>query len=161
MKKIKFLLLITFLFSSILTFSNELNKVIENEVPARRESLQDEIMNKDIVLLKFFKSTWPYCLDEVSSLGDFKIKNPNVAVIFVANSKNSASEQKFAKDSQLDQMFYIVYDSAQVLTKNFNIVAVPSAVILDKSGKILGMSRGKKDWNKVTVEMLKKGKFSQ
>ena len=161
MKKIKILFLITFLFSSILTFSNELNKVIENEVPARREMLQNEIMNKDIVILKFFKSTWPYCLDEVSSISDFKMKNPNVAVIFVANSKNAMSEQKFAKESQLDQMFHIVYDPIQVLTKNFNIVAVPSAVILDKNGKILGVSRGKKDWNNITVDMLKKGKFSQ
>ena len=161
MKNIKFLLLMTFLFSSILTYSNELNKVIENEVPARRESLQDEIMNKDIVLLKFFKSTWPYCLDEVSSISDFKINNPDVAVIFIANSKNIMNEEKFAKESQLDQMFHIVYDPAQVLTNNFNIAAVPSAVILDNKGKFLGKSRGEKDWNKITVEMLKKGKFSQ
>jgi thiol-disulfide isomerase/thioredoxin len=93
---------------------------------------------KDQILILNFWATWcPPCLEEVPKLNDLyqRYKDKGVGVVGIALDKDSLDLVKpFVKENEI--AYQILVGNQQVLASLKNFKGVPTTIILDQKGKI-------------------------
>ena len=100
-----------------------------------------------IVFLNFWTIWCPTCRIEMSSMEKLhqKLKNKDFAMVTI-NLQESASQVKaFFKEFKLT--FTALMDSNGEVGASFGIRAIPTTYILDKTGRIIGMVNGPREWD--------------
>ena len=108
-------------------------------------SLSD--FNGKIVFLNFWTTWCPTCRIEMPSMEKLhqKLKNKDFAMVTI-NLQESASQVKaFFKEFKLT--FTALLDSNGEVGASFGIRAIPTTYILDKTGRIIGLANGPREWD--------------
>ena len=108
-------------------------------------SLSD--FNGKIVFLNFWTTWCPTCRIEMPSMEKLhqKLKNNDFAMVTI-NLQESASQVKaFFKEFKLT--FTALMDSNGEVGASFGIRAIPTTYILDKTGRIIGLVNGPREWD--------------
>jgi thiol-disulfide isomerase/thioredoxin len=108
-------------------------------------SLSD--FNGKIVFLNFWTTWCPTCRIEMPSMEKLhrKLKDKDFAMVTV-NLQESASQVKaFFKEFKLT--FTALLDSNGEVGASFGIRAIPTTYILDKTGRIIGLVNGPREWD--------------
>ena len=108
-------------------------------------SLSD--FNGKIVFLNFWTTWCPTCRIEMPSMEKLqqKFKNKDFAMVTI-NLQESASQVKaFFEEFKLT--FTALLDSNGEVGASFGIRAIPTTYILDKTGRIIGLANGPREWD--------------
>jgi thiol-disulfide isomerase/thioredoxin len=108
-------------------------------------SLSD--FNGKIVFLNFWTTWCPTCRIEMPSMEKLhqKLKNKDFAMVTI-NLQESASQVKaFFKEFKLT--FTALLDSNGEVGASFGIRAIPTTYIIDKTGRIIGLVNGPREWD--------------
>jgi len=108
-------------------------------------SLSD--FNGKIVFLNFWTTWCPTCRIEMPSMEKLhqKLKNKDFAMVTI-NLQESASQVKaFFEEFKLT--FTALLDSNGEVGASFGIRAIPTTYILDKTGRIIGLANGPREWD--------------
>jgi len=100
-----------------------------------------------IVFLNFWTTWCPTCRIEMPSMEKLhqKLKNKDFAMVTI-NLQESASQVKsFFEEFKLT--FTALLDPTGEIGALFGIRAIPTTYILDKTGKIIGMVNGPREWD--------------
>ena len=100
-----------------------------------------------IVFLNFWTTWCPTCRIEMPSMEKLhqKLKNKNFAMVTI-NLQESASQVKaFFKEFKLT--FTALLDSTGEVGASFGIRAIPTTYIIDKTGRIIGLVSGPREWD--------------
>ena len=100
-----------------------------------------------IVFLNFWTTWCPTCRIEMPSMEKLyqKLKNKDFAMVTI-NLQESASQVKaFFKEFKLT--FTALLDSNGEVGASFGIRAIPTTYILDKTGRIIGLVNGPREWD--------------
>jgi thiol-disulfide isomerase/thioredoxin len=137
------------LFSSmgVTKVSATKNPVIINlkDLNGQQVSLAD--FKGKIVFLNFWTTWCPTCRIEMPSMEKLhrKLKDKDFAMVTV-NLQESASQVKtFFKEFKLT--FTALLDSTGEVGVSFGIRAIPTTYILDKTGRIIGLANGPREWD--------------
>lgn len=107
-----------------------------NDLNGKSVSLKDFEGNKAVLLV--FWATWcPYCVQEIPELKkvNSEYKTKGLEIIAVDIRESSALVSNFAKKQGID--YTIVIDTDGSVSKNYNVVGIPTNVLIDKKGVIL------------------------
>jgi len=116
-----------------------------NDLNGSNISLSD--FNGKIVFLNFWTTWCPTCRIEMPSMEKLhqKLKNNDFAMVTI-NLQESASQVKaFFKEFKLT--FTALMDSNGEVGASFGIRAIPTTYILDKTGRIIGLVNGPREWD--------------
>jgi len=100
-----------------------------------------------IVFLNFWTTWCPTCRIEMPSMEKLhqKLKNEDFAMVTI-NLQESASQVKaFFKEFKLT--FTALLDSTGEVGASFGIRAIPTTYIIDKTGRIIGLVSGPREWD--------------
>jgi thiol-disulfide isomerase/thioredoxin len=113
----------------------------------------DKISNR-IVLVNFWASWCPPCVDEMPSLQRLSKKLPeeDFTILGVNIAEDKATIQKFLSE-QVNVDFPILLDSNGNTMRQWNVMAFPTSFVVDKNGKIRYALFGSIDWD--TAEIIK------
>lgn len=113
-----------------------------------------EKYSNQVVLVNFWASWCPPCVDEMPSLQRLSKKLPEDT--FIILGINIAEEksviEKFLSE-QVNVDFPILLDSDGVVMRQWNVMAFPTTFVIDKNGKIRYALFGSIDWD--TPEIIK------
>ena len=115
------------------------------DLNGKNVSLSD--FNGKIVFLNFWTTWCPTCRIEMPSMEKLyqKLKNKDFAMVTI-NLQESASQVKaFFKEFKLT--FTALLDSNGEVGASFGIRAIPTTYILDKTGRIIGLVNGPREWD--------------
>jgi peroxiredoxin len=104
-----------------------------------------------IVFLNFWTTWCPTCRIEMPSMEKLnqKLKNTDFAMVTI-NLQESASQVKsFFEEFKLT--FTALLDSTGEVSASFGIRAIPTTYILDKTGRIIGLVSGPREWDSKTA----------
>ena len=117
-------------------------------------NLQDEIINSDdyldsYVLVNFWATWCAPCVKEIPSLNNlqkiFK-DNENFKMIAINIGQNKDVVNKFLSDKSLSIDFAVLLDE-QIELSDWNVQAIPTTFLVDKSGKVIYKIEGEKEWD--------------
>jgi len=115
------------------------------DVDGKNVSISD--FKGNIVFLNFWTTWCPTCRIEMPSMEKLhqKLKNKDFAMVTI-NLQESASQVKsFFEEFKLT--FTALLDPTGEIGALFGIRAIPTTYILDKTGKIIGMVNGPREWD--------------
>ena len=115
------------------------------DVDGKNVSISD--FKGNIVFLNFWTTWCPTCRIEMPSMEKLhqKLKNYNFTMVTI-NLQESASQVKaFFKEFKLT--FTALLDSTGEVGASFGIRAIPTTYILDKTGRIIGLANGPREWD--------------
>lgn len=92
-----------------------------------------------VVLLNFWATWCPACKQALPILGRFAKSHPDVKVFTISNEEESAL-RGFFKQEKPD--FNVLRDPEQKAYQDYHIAALPSYILIDKKGVIVGTSIG-------------------
>ncbi|MBI2252143.1 MAG: TlpA family protein disulfide reductase, partial [Armatimonadetes bacterium] len=96
-----------------------------------------EFKNKKAVLLVFWATWCPYCLEEIPKLRnlhkEFSAKNFEILAVNIKQKKPVVSA--FMDDRGIKYPVLFDYDGR--VAKSYNIFGIPTNIIIDKGGKII------------------------
>jgi peroxiredoxin len=100
----------------------------------------------NIVFLNFWATWCPSCVTEMPSMEELhrKFKEKDFAVVAVSIQDSAAAVKRFFKQNQLT--YTALLDSAGKTVPGFGIRAIPTTLLLDKSGRIFGRIMGPREW---------------
>ena len=100
-----------------------------------------------IVLLNFWATWCPSCVVEMPSMEKLhrKLKEKDFALVAVSIQDSAAAVKRFFKQNQLT--YTALLDSAGKTVPGFGIRAIPTTLLLDKSGRIFGRIMGPREWD--------------
>jgi len=100
-----------------------------------------------IVFLNFWASWCSTCVAEMPAMEKLhqKLKNEDFALVTVSIQESAAAVKRFFKQNQLT--FTALLDSNGKTVPGFGIRAIPTTLILDKSGRIVGRAMGARQWD--------------
>jgi cytochrome c biogenesis protein CcmG/thiol:disulfide interchange protein DsbE len=110
-----------------------------------------------VVVLNFWASWCPPCIEETPSLVQLqhRLKNKGVTVVGISWDDDSDAYHQFIKDHQID--FLTVRDSAQNSGKLYGTLKIPETYIIDRNGIIRRKFISSVDWSEPEiVEFLNK-----
>ncbi|MCP4626817.1 MAG: TlpA family protein disulfide reductase [bacterium] len=101
----------------------------------------------NIVFLNFWATWCPSCVTEMPSMEKLhrKFKEKDFAVVAVSIQDSAAAVKRFFKQNQLT--YTALLDSAGKTVPGFGIRAIPTTLLLDKSGRIFGRIMGPREWD--------------
>ncbi len=102
--------------------------------------------NHDVVLVNFWATWCPPCVEETPSLEKFaqRMKPLGVRVIGVSVDQNRAALQKFVADYHLT--YSILRDPNQGLAARFGTYKFPETYIFGRNGRLVDKIIGAADW---------------
>jgi peroxiredoxin len=109
-----------------------------------------------IVFLNFWATWCPSCVTEMSSMEKLhrKLKEKDFAMVAVSIQDSSAEVKRFFNQNQLT--YTALLDSTGKTVPGFGIRAIPTTLLLDKSGRIFGRIMGPREWDsRESVAMFK------
>jgi len=100
-----------------------------------------------IVFLNFWATWCPTCVIEMPAMEKLhrKLKHKDFAMVSVSLQDSAAQVQRFFKQNQLT--FTVLLDSFGKTVPEFAIRAIPTTLILDKTGRIVGRVIGQREWD--------------
>ena len=100
-----------------------------------------------IVFLNFWATWCPTCVVEMPSMEKLhrKLKDQDFALVTISIQDSAAEVQVFFKQNQLT--FTALLDTIGKTIPEFAIRAIPTTLILDKSGRIVGRAMGMREWD--------------
>ncbi len=106
-----------------------------NDINGKQVNLKDFEANKAVLLV--FWATWcPYCVQEIPELKKInsEYKSKGLEIIAVDIKENPALVSNFAKKQGID--YIIVIDTDGSVSRGYNVVGIPTNVLIDKNGVI-------------------------
>jgi thiol-disulfide isomerase/thioredoxin len=108
-----------------------------------------------VVVLNFWASWCPPCLEELPSLEAMQHELPQVQVLAVSTDEDRAAYQEFLKQHHVDLL--TVQDAAQTSNALYGTFRYPETYIIDKQGVVRRKLIGPQDFSSAEmVEYLKK-----
>jgi len=100
-----------------------------------------------IVFLNFWATWCPTCVIEMPAMEKLhrKLKHKDFAMVSVSLQDSAAEVERFFKQNQLT--FTVLLDSFGKTVSDFAIRAIPTTLILDKTGRIVGRVMGAREWD--------------
>ena len=110
----------------------------------------------NIVFLNFWATWCPSCVTEMPSMERLhrKLKEKDFAMVAVSVQDSAAEVRRFFKRNKLT--YTALLDSIGKTVPGFGIRAIPTTLLLDKSGRIFGRIMGPRQWDsRESVAMFK------
>lgn len=106
-----------------------------------------------VVVLNFWATWCPPCVEETPSLEDFakKTRGEGVTVIGVSVDQDGKALEKFVADSRLT--YIIARDPTRALATRYGTLKFPETYILDRDGKVADKIIGAINWNDPRILM--------
>ncbi|MBM3252850.1 MAG: TlpA family protein disulfide reductase [Candidatus Omnitrophica bacterium] len=122
-------------FSAGATVGSKAPEFSLNDLNEKPVSLK-EFGNNKAVLLVFWATWCPYCVQEIPELKriNSEYKDKGLEIIAVDIRENPALVSDFAKKQGID--YTIVIDADGSVSKDYNVVGIPTNVLIDKNGII-------------------------
>ena len=100
-----------------------------------------------IVFLNFWATWCPTCVVEMPSMEKLhrKLKDKDFALVSISLQDPAAEVKRFFKQNELT--FTALLDSTGKTVPGFGIRAIPTTLILDKTGRIVGRVMGAREWD--------------
>ena len=100
-----------------------------------------------IVFLNFWATWCPTCVVEMPSIEKLhrKLKDKDFALVSISLQDPAAEVKRFFKQNELT--FTALLDSTGKTVPGFGIRAIPTTLILDKTGRIIGRVMGAREWD--------------
>jgi peroxiredoxin len=100
-----------------------------------------------IVFLNFWATWCPSCVIEMSSMEKLhrKLKDKDFAMVTISIQDSAAAVKLFFKQNKLT--YTALLDSTGKTVPGFGIRAIPTTLILDKTGRIIGRVMGPREWD--------------
>lgn len=98
----------------------------------------------DVVLINFWASWCGPCRQEMPLLSELhdKYKALGFTVLGVNVEKDSSDAKKMLKQNPVS--FPVLFDNNSVVSKQYDVVAMPSTVLVDRNGKMRYLHKGYK-----------------
>ena len=103
------------------------------------------------VVLNFWASWCPPCLEEFPSLMQLQQQVPNVVVLAVSFDTDDAAYRQYVADNHLDHMV-LVRDDTQKSNLAFGTTRPPETYIIDAQGRIRRKFIGAQNWTSPEIE---------
>jgi peroxiredoxin len=103
------------------------------------------------VVLNFWASWCPPCLEEFPSLMQLQQQIPNVVVLAVSFDTDDAAYRQYVADNHLNNMV-LVRDDTQKSNLAFGTTRPPETYIIDPQGRIRRKFIGAQDWTSPEIE---------
>ncbi len=110
----------------------------------------DEYRGKTVVL-NFWTSWCPPCLEEFPSLEQLQQQVPNVVVLAVSFDTDADAYRQYVADNHLHDMV-IALDLSQKSNLAFGTTRPPETYIIDAKGRIRRKFIGAQDWTSPEIE---------
>ncbi len=98
-----------------------------------------------IVVLNFWASWCPPCLEEFPSLIDLQRRMPNVVVLAVSFDTDANAYRQYVADNRIDGITTIL-DLSQQSNNAFDTTRPPETYIIDSRGVVVRKFIGAQDW---------------
>ena len=110
-----------------------------------------------IVFLSFWATWCPTCVNEMPSVEKLhrQINDKDFTVVAVSIQETAATVKRFVDKHNLT--FRTLLDLSGKTVPGFGIRAIPTTLIIDKTGRIIGRTMGPREWDsQESVAMFKK-----
>ena len=97
-----------------------------------------------VVLLNFWATWCPPCLEELPSLLDLHHRMPHLVILAISVDTDAAAYQQFLRDNHVD--FIDVRDPAQTINHIYGTVQFPETYVIDPNGRLRRKFIGAQDW---------------
>ena len=108
-------------------------------------SLRDYQSQGKVVVLNFWASWCPPCLEEFPSLIDLQRRMPNIAVVAVSFDTDANAYQQYIVDNHITGITTVL-DLSQKSNHAFDTTRPPETYIIDANGIIRRKFIGAQDW---------------
>lgn len=103
-----------------------------------------------VVVLNFWATWCPPCVEEIPSLDALQRRMPQIVVLGVSTDEDAAAYQEFLKEHPVG--FTTVRDGSQTSNTRFGTLRFPESYIIDRNGVIRRKFIGPQEWT--TPEIL-------
>jgi cytochrome c biogenesis protein CcmG/thiol:disulfide interchange protein DsbE len=110
----------------------------------------DQYRGKTVVL-NFWASWCPPCLEEFPSLMQLQHQVPNVVVLAVSFDTDDEAYRQYVTDNHLNNMV-VVRDATQKSNLAFGTTRPPETYVIDAQGRIRRKFIGAQDWTSSEIE---------
>lgn len=97
-----------------------------------------------VLLLNFWASWCPPCIDEVPSLMALHHRLPKLAILGISIDSDPQAYDKFLAQYRID--FPTVRDPSQEIMHSYGTVLIPDSYLIDRSGHIVRKYVSEQDW---------------
>jgi len=100
-----------------------------------------------IVFLNFWATWCPTCVTEMPSMEKLhqKLRDKDFALVTISIQDNAAQVKNFFKKNRLT--FTALLDSTGEIGAGFGLRVIPTTLILDKTGRAIGIVMGPREWD--------------
>jgi cytochrome c biogenesis protein CcmG, thiol:disulfide interchange protein DsbE len=98
-----------------------------------------------VVILNFWASWCPPCLEEFPSLIQLQREMPQIAVLAISFHDDEAAYRAYLTDNHID--LTTAFDATETSNKAYGTTRPPETYIIDKNGVIRRKFIGPSDWN--------------
>jgi cytochrome c biogenesis protein CcmG, thiol:disulfide interchange protein DsbE len=100
-----------------------------------------------LLVLNFWATWCPPCVEEMPSLNDFaqKMAAQNVVVVGVSIDKNEAAYKRFLQRNRL--AFQTARDPDENISSTYGTFKWPETYVINREGKVVQKYVGPRDWN--------------
>jgi peroxiredoxin len=126
---------------------------ILNDLAGKKISLESFIGRP--VLLNFWATWCPYCRKERSHLNDLhrKYKDKGLVILSISTDRSLNKLQQYMEKTPAD--FIVLSDSEGSVSSSYNIMGLPSSLLIDRQGIIKFKFTGFREWNsKGSIELI-------
>ena len=109
-----------------------------------------------VILISFWAPWCPPCRQEMPSMQKLyeEIGNDKFEILAIAVKQNRAPVEKFIKENKYS--FPVLLDEDGSVARKYRVSAIPTNIIIDKSGAIVFREGGAKRWDsKASIKMIK------
>ncbi len=107
------------------------------------------------VVINFWASWCYYCKEEMGDFDTSYLEHSNEVVYLMINATDGVQETKQTADAYIKESGYffdVYYDTTGKAAEAFGVIALPSTILVDDEGRVIGKQMGLVDY-----EMLEEG----